>query len=110
MAEYRKILFSTGVIALGKTSASAFMIVNSKLIAFWGGVEGFGIYSLLKNLCDWGNALGNFGLSNSSVRDIAEANASKQVDAVNLKYSSVVLLSVLIALTALAIWFGSTNQ
>ncbi len=52
-------------------------VIRSKFMALFLGAEGIGISGLLTSSIDLVSALTNFGLHTSAVKDISEANASK---------------------------------
>lgn len=83
-SSYSSILKATSLFGGVQIISIVIKVVRSKFVALFLGTEGVGISGLLTSTLDLVSASTNFGLNISAVKDISEANATKNVSRISL--------------------------
>lgn len=88
MSSYRTILKTTGLVGGARVFTIAANLAKAKVIASLLGPTGIGIYGLYQSMAEMLIAVGDLGIAQSGVRQIALANANGDRGRVSVVYST----------------------
>ncbi|MDE7451127.1 MAG: oligosaccharide flippase family protein, partial [Alistipes sp.] len=82
---YRQILKATGVFGGVQVFSIVINLLKSKIIAFFLGPEGVGIYSLFQNPVQLISQISGLGINTSAIRDVAQCVDNEEEQAKTVK-------------------------